>query len=94
MVEVWRACQCRSKALQPGRSIPTAGGEEAGIAAVVPIMPAQGDDGIIEVSKEDLEVALQNALRLAGCTYGELADQARRGPLPVPGRTPCLVRGP
>jgi hypothetical protein len=42
-------------------------------------MTAQADDAVIETSKEDLEAALRNALRVAGCTYEELSDQARRG---------------
>jgi hypothetical protein len=60
-----------------GRRVPIGGGEE--VAVVAPLMSVQGDDGVFEATKEDLEVALRNALRLAGCTYDELADQARRG---------------
>ncbi len=37
------------------------------------------DDTVIVATAEDLTIAIENALRRAGCTFDELAEQARDG---------------
>ena len=44
------------------------------MTAVLPEYPY-----VIEATEDDLRVALKNALARAGCTYDELAAQARTG---------------
>jgi hypothetical protein len=45
---------------------------------VAPAMAPLDDDSVI-ASVEDLEQAIANSLRAAGCTYEELREQARTG---------------
>jgi hypothetical protein len=44
-----------------------------------PAVEAVEDDLFVEAAESDLQRALANALRRAGCTYEELAQQARDG---------------
>jgi hypothetical protein len=46
---------------------------------VAPAVPPVDDGSVIVATVEDLEEALANALRIAGCTYEELREQARTG---------------
>jgi hypothetical protein len=46
---------------------------------VILIKRAHPDDVVTEATADDLHQAWLNALRVAGCSYEELADQARTG---------------
>jgi hypothetical protein len=37
------------------------------------------DAEVLVASRDDLKIAISNALRRAGCTFDELAEQARTG---------------